>query len=60
MCEDRIAWLIGFIDGLIIGTFYSCSEYVDDDEVNTNALNELVKGAKVGFKDGTWIGHLDK
>jgi hypothetical protein len=55
--EDNVAWLIGFIDGLMAGLFYSCNEYVDDD---TNVLNELIQGAKTGFKDGTWVGTLHK
>jgi hypothetical protein len=51
--EHNVAWLIGFIDGLIIGLFYSCSEYVDDD---TSVMNEMTSG----FKEGTWVGTIDK
>lgn len=58
--EDNIAWIIGFLDGLIVGCCYACSEYIDDDDVNTNVINELVKGAKTGFKDGAWVGHIDR
>lgn len=58
--EDKMAWTIGFINGLFIGLFYSCSEYVDEEDIDTNVIDELINGAKNGFKDGTWVGHLDK
>jgi len=54
--EDGLAWIIGWADGAIIGCCFSCGEYMDDE----NMVNELAHGAQKGFKDGTWIGHLDK
>ena len=55
IAEEGLAWLIGWFDGLIFGCIYSCYEHVDDDDVD-----EMIKGAKIGFKEGTWVGHLDK
>ena len=52
MCEDRIAWFVGFVDGLIAATFYSCSKNTD----NANIIIEMTSG----FKEGARVGHLDK
>jgi hypothetical protein len=57
--EDNIAWLFGFVEGCIIGCIFACSEY-DNDNDKTNMLNEMMRGAKSGFGEGEWLGHLDK
>jgi len=54
--EDKMVWVIGFINGLFIGFFYSCNEYVDEENIDTNVIDELING----FKDGTRVGHSDK
>jgi len=55
IAEEEFAWLIGWFEGLIVGCIYSCYEHVDDEDVN-----ELVNGAKTGFKEAVWVGHLYK
>uniref|UniRef100_A0A6C0ASF7 Uncharacterized protein n=1 Tax=viral metagenome TaxID=1070528 RepID=A0A6C0ASF7_9ZZZZ len=57
--EDSVAWIIGWFEGCVIGCIFACSED-NDSGGSTNIINEMINGAKTGFSEGEWLGHLDK
>ena len=57
--EDNLAWTFGWIEGCIVGCIFACSED-NTNSGNTNIINEMIHGASSGFKEGEWLGHMDK
>lgn len=57
--EDGLAWLIGWFEGCVVGCIFACSEDNDAGR-STNIISEMISGAKTGFSEGEWLGHLDK
>ena len=57
--EDNMAWLFGWLEGCVLGCIFACSEDIDEGD-QTNMIIEMVKGARTGFREGEWLGHMDK
>ena len=57
--EDSVAWIIGWFEGCLIGCIFACSENRENED-QTNFITEMINGANMGFREGEWLGHLDK
>jgi len=57
--EDHFFWCIGCIEGTFCGCFLACMEH-KNTHADKEFVNEMYRGSKYGFSEGTWLGHLDE